>query len=155
MDVVDAEGRPVPEGFTLHTRSSPLTKPWEPLYASAADGVVRIGFFVSEAHCNGRGFLHGGLISALADNAMGLSVMESGRRAGRDGLSGVTLNLSTDFVHRGEQGSWVEVRPTVHNVGRTVGVADCLVVAAGDRLLARASATFRILEPRTPVPSSA
>ncbi|HOA93088.1 MAG TPA: PaaI family thioesterase [Quisquiliibacterium sp.] len=71
-----------PGGFTRHFRASPLTAPWEPLYSKWVDDLTSvppsaslvIGLRVREAHCNSRGFAHGGLIGALADNAMGLSL---------------------------------------------------------------------------------
>ena len=63
-----------PEGFAPHFRSSPLTDPWEPILSRIDPGeAVRLGLELRPAHCNGRGFVHGGLIAALADNAMGLS----------------------------------------------------------------------------------
>ena len=65
-----------PPGFAPHFRKSPVTDAWEPLFSRRADGVVEIGFRASRPHANGRGFVHGGLISALADNAMGLSCAE-------------------------------------------------------------------------------
>ncbi|MEA2966409.1 MAG: hypothetical protein QOI46_6507, partial [Alphaproteobacteria bacterium] len=63
----------VPEGFAPHWRKSGLTDPWEPLYSRRTGEAVYIGLRAGPAHSNSRGFVHGGLISALADNAMGLS----------------------------------------------------------------------------------
>ena len=65
--------RAPPEGFQPHFRKSPLTDPWEPLYSKVLPDRVVIGLYVREPHTNSRGMLHGGLIAALADNAMGLS----------------------------------------------------------------------------------
>ena len=63
----------VPDGFAPHFRASPLTAPWEPLFSRRTADSVMIGLRIREVHCNSRGFVHGGLISAIADNAMGLS----------------------------------------------------------------------------------
>ena len=63
----------VPEGFEPHFRRSPLTDPWEPLYSKRNDQAVVIGLRLAKPHTNGRGLIHGGLIAALADNAMGYS----------------------------------------------------------------------------------
>lgn len=54
------------DGFAPHFRKSPLTAPWEPLYSRRTAQAVQIGLHIREAHCNSRGFVHGGLISALA-----------------------------------------------------------------------------------------
>ena len=131
----------VPDGFVPHDRPSPVTDPWQPLYRRVAGGSFAIGLRIDTAHCNGRGFLHGGVIAALADNAMGLSAIETLRAGGRPS-SGYTLNLSIDYVRRGEIGDWVEFRPTVHKAGRTVSLVDCAVVANDDTLVARATASF-------------
>ena len=55
---------------SAHFRRSPLTEPWEPLFSRKEARKVVMGLHVREAHCNSRGLLHGGLIAALADNAI-------------------------------------------------------------------------------------
>src|SRR3954451_11680095 len=84
----------VPAGFWPHWPKSGLTDPWEPLYSRRTAEAVFIGFRAGLAHSNSRGFVHGGLISALADNAMGLSC---GHALGNVRL--VTVNLTR--LHRG------------------------------------------------------
>ena len=84
----------VPEGFERHTRRSGLTDPWEPIYARRSAREIRLGFRAAASHANSRGFVHGGLISALADNAMGLSC---GQQL-TDISTFVTVSLSLDFV---------------------------------------------------------
>lgn len=63
----------LPEGFERHTRRSGLTDPWEAIYTRRSRHGVSLAIRAGAAHANGRGFVHGGLITALADNAMGLS----------------------------------------------------------------------------------
>jgi acyl-coenzyme A thioesterase PaaI-like protein len=78
--LVEAEGdmnlRAASEGFVPHFRTSPVTAPWAPLFSRHNERSVEIGLWLREAHCNSRGFLHGGVIAALADSAMGLSCVE-------------------------------------------------------------------------------
>jgi acyl-coenzyme A thioesterase PaaI-like protein len=57
----------VPKGFERHTRRSGLTEPWEPIYARRSTHGVSLAIRASAAHANSRGFVHGGLITALAD----------------------------------------------------------------------------------------
>ena len=91
----------VPEGFERHTRRSALTDPWEPIYARRSEREIRLGFRGAAPHVNSRGFIHGGLICALADNAMGLSC-----GLHLTDISGlVTVSLSVDFVGTGRIGS--------------------------------------------------
>ena len=63
----------IPAGFEPLSRRSPLTEPWQPLYAKRTDKAVIIGLRLARPHTNGRGLIHGGLIAALSDNAMGYS----------------------------------------------------------------------------------
>lgn len=135
-----AEPRSAPEGFAPHFRKSRVTDAWEPLYSRKIDGAVQIGLFVGEAHCNSRGLLHGGVIAALADNAMGLSCVEAMTERPR-GL--VTVSLGLDYVGAARLGQWLQVEPRVLKVGGSLAFADALVTADG-ATIARASASFKI-----------
>lgn len=128
-----------PEGFEPHYRKSPLTDPWEPLYCRRAGDSLQLGLWIAEAHTNSRGFAHGGLVSALADNAMGLSCGLA--LEGANGL--LTVNLALDFLAVGRIGQWLQVEPTVVKRGRSLCFASALVTADG-KPCARASATFRV-----------
>ncbi|MEH6566585.1 MAG: hypothetical protein V7756_14750 [Halopseudomonas sp.] len=63
----------IPPGYQLHDRRSGLTDPWQPIYQRSHAAGLSLGLRAGAAHVNSREFVHGGLISALADNAMGLS----------------------------------------------------------------------------------
>lgn len=144
-----------PEGFVPHFRTSPLTAPWEPILSRVEADAVRIGLVLREAHCNGRMLVHGGLLAALSDNAMGLScarvlgVLEAPGvesrptdEAGRPrGL--LTVSLGVDYVATGRPGQWLEIAPRVIRAGRGMAFADALVMVDG-AIAARASATFRV-----------
>ena len=133
-----------PAGYLPPTRHSPLTAPWEPLFARHDGPVVQLGLHIREAHCNARGFAHGGLLSALADNAMGLSAVAAARAAGGAEIKGaVTVSLSLDFIDSARIGEWLAIEPVVLRHGRTLAFTECHVLADG-RLVARASATFRL-----------
>ena len=130
----------VPAGFEPHYRKSPLTDPWEPLYSRRSDDTLQLGLRVAEAHTNSRGFAHGGLISALADNAMGLSC-----GLGLEGANGLlTVNLALDFLSVAKIGQWLQVDPAVVKRGRSLCFASAIVTADG-KPCARASATFQVL----------
>ncbi len=137
-----------PPGFAPHFRKSPLTDAWEPLYSKREGDVLTIGVLVATPHTNARGMAHGGLIAALADNAMGLACALSG--AGVGGI--VTVSLTCDFTGTARIGDWLEVAATPVRVGRTLAFGEARVTT-GDRLIARASAVFSI--PPTPSPPAA
>lgn len=129
-----------PTGFEPHYRKSPLTDPWEPLYSRKTDGAVVLGLEVSAAHTNSRGFVHGGLISALADNAMGLSC---GHRLG-DGARLVTVNLTLDFLAPAQVGQWLEFDTIFVKPGGSLCFAQAFVTADGEPC-ARANAVFKVV----------
>ena len=130
----------VPEGFTPHFRKSPLTAPWEPLYSRTTGEAVILGLRAGEAHTNSRGLVHGGLISALADNAMGLSAGLGLNAAG--GL--VTVSLAVDFLGVAKPGQWLEFATAFAKRGKTLCFAQLFVTADGETV-ARANATFRVI----------
>lgn len=136
-----------PDGFVPHDRSSPVTDPWAPLFSARGPAQVRIGFHLGPQHCNARGMLHGGVIAALVDNAMGLSLGaalgEAAKIAGASGI--VTTSLSVDYLGAAQIGQWVEIAPRVVKASSGSGVVDALVKADGE-IIARANASFRILK---------
>lgn len=133
-----------PAGYLPHYRKSPVTDPWEPLFSRVEEGIVSLATRIRDVHCNGRGFLHGGVLSSLADNAMGLSVIETLRSNGaeRSG-AGLTLTLTIDFLSVAQVGQLLEIRPRVLKTGRTLAFVDC-IASADASPIARANASFRI-----------
>ena len=136
----------IPAGFEPHTRKSPLTEPWEPLYSKRTDNAVIIALRLARPHTNGRGLIHGGLIAALADNAMGYSCAH--KMGGVASL--VTIGLSVDFVGTAEVGQWLAVESEVIKTGRTICFAQSLI-KADDVVIARANATFRVVPKKAPL----
>ncbi|WP_374470132.1 PaaI family thioesterase [Phenylobacterium sp.] len=133
----------IPAGFARHDRRSPLTEPWEPIYSRLDGDDVVLALRAGDAHTNSRGFVHGGLISALADNAMGLSCA---RRIGAAGGL-VTVNLAVDFLGAALKGQWLEFDTVFVKPGSTLCFAQAFVTADGQPC-ARANATFRVLTRR-------
>ena len=130
----------VPQGFEPLFRKSPLTEPWEPLYQKKTERSVIIGLRLARPHTNGRGLIHGGLIAALADNAMGYSCAQATGWT----TSFVTVSLTVDFAGSAEIGQWCSIESDVIKTGKTICFAQCLV-KADDAVIARASGTFRVV----------
>ena len=134
----------IPEGFEPHFRKSPFTDPWEPLYSRQTERAVIMGLRLAKAHTNARGLIHGGLIAALADNAMGYSCAQAtGWRS-----SFVTISLAVDFTGSADIGQWLAVESEVIRTGSTICFAQCLV-RADDAVVARAHGTFRVVKKDT------
>jgi uncharacterized protein (TIGR00369 family) len=133
----------IPPGFERHFRTSPMTDPWEPVYSKTTPQAVIIGLRLAKPHTNSRGIVHGGLITTLADNAMGLSCavqMSEPQRL-------VTVNLGIDFLGSANIGQWLAVETNFVKLGGSICFAQCLVTADGTPC-ARANGTFKVLRPK-------
>lgn len=134
----------IPPGFTRHFRASPMTDPWEPIYSKTTPQAVIIGLRLAKPHTNSRGLVHGGLITTLADNAMGLSCAV--QRSGPERL--VTVNLGIDFLGSAHIGQWLAVETSFVKLGGSLCFAQCLVTADGAPC-ARANGTFKVLRAKS------
>ena len=132
--------RIIPEGFERQSRGSPLTDPWEPIYQKQSPEAITLGLWLAKPHTNARGFVHGGLIAALTDKAMGHSCGYQMRGA----VSLVTVSMAIDFISSAQIGQWLTVETDVIKTGSTICFAQSLV-KAGDAVIARANATFRVV----------
>ena len=130
----------IPEGFEPHFRKSPLTDPWEPLYSRRTDKAVIMGLRLARPHTNARGLIHGGLIAALADNAMGYSCAQATGWT----TSFVTISLAVDFIGSAGICQWLAVESEVIKTGSTICFAQSLI-KADDVVIARANGTFRVV----------
>jgi uncharacterized protein (TIGR00369 family) len=142
--MTDTTPHAVPDGYEPHFRKSPFTDPWEPLYSKRTDRAVVLGLRLAKPHTNSRGLIHGGLIAALADNAMGYSCGQaiSGLMGGQSSL--VTISLAVDFIGTAQIGQWLVVESDVIRTGHTICFAQSLI-KADDAVIARANATFRVV----------
>src|ERR1700722_18202881 len=129
----------IPQGFERQARRSPLTDPWEPIYSKQTPDAIILGLWLATPHTNARGFVHGGLIAALTDKAMGHSCAHKMRGA----HSLVTVGMSIDFIASAEIGQWLTVETDVIKTGSTLCFAQC-IVKADDVAIARANGTFRV-----------
>tara|TARA_R110001592_G_scaffold19231_3_gene79035 strand:+ start:10515 stop:10955 length:441 start_codon:yes stop_codon:yes gene_type:complete len=132
------DNKTVPPGFYKHDRRSGLTDPWEPLYAAASAWFFSLGLFAGAPHVNSRGFVHGGLLSALADNAMGLSCARQIENVG--GL--VTVSLTIDYLGTARQGDWLEIRAEPTRLSQSLCFAEARILSDG-QLCATARAVFK------------
>ncbi len=131
----------VPEGFEPLFRTSPFLDLLGPLYNKQTDKALVIGFFAAEKHCNARGKVHGGVLSSLADVALGYSAMLSQDKP----RPLVTANLSVDYAGAARLGDWIEIETDVQKVGRKMAFANGYFLV-GSKRIARASAVFSVVD---------
>jgi len=132
-----------PAGFELFTRSSPLLDPWRPLYARAASDRMILGLHLRESHTNSRATAHGGLVAAMADQAMGMSCAVRLKAEGVNVTNLWTTSLAIEYLGAAKIGQWVQFDTTFARVGKTLCYAECDVTADGETI-ARGHANFRV-----------
>ncbi|MEM7766173.1 MAG: PaaI family thioesterase [Pseudomonadota bacterium] len=133
-----------PEGFAPTNSRGKFTLHNGPIYRANGEGDLRSGFYVLDRHCNGMGFLHGGMISAFADGALAWGVWNRTRRMS------VTLKLTLSFLDIVRLGSWVEADPVVDAVDGEMVHAHAMLRVDGGGGAARADAVFRLLRRKSP-----
>src|SRR5690242_16558805 len=109
-----------PAGFELFTRPSPLMDPWRPIYAKTEADRVILALYLREAHANSRATAHGGLIAAVADQAMGMScgVKLRTERIEATGLG--TTSLTIDYLDAAKIGQWLAFDTIFSRVGKVI-----------------------------------
>lgn len=130
----------VPEGFTRLFRSSPFLDLLGPIYNQRTDKGLVIGLWAEEKHCNARGLVHGGVLSSLADVALGYN----SAFAEEPPTPIVTSSLTIDYAGIAKRGDWITLETDVQKVGKSLAFANCYFVVESVRI-ARASAVFSVL----------
>lgn len=125
------------DGFALTPSRGKFTIHNGPSYRATASGDTRTGLWVLDRHCNGMGFLHGGMMSAFADSALAWAVWSA------TGKMSVTIRLTLEFMEIAREGEWIEAHPVVSSVDGDFVHVSANVVKEDGSLVARASAVFR------------
>lgn len=89
-------------------------------------------------HMNMMGIVHGGVLSSLMDNAMGIAVMLE-----RPGESTVTSNLNVHFLTPAREGKLTVKANIVHRTRRSVTV-ESRITQENDELVAISTGSFRV-----------
>ncbi|WP_230533911.1 PaaI family thioesterase [Microvirga roseola] len=111
-----------------------------PLWQHAGGEDPRFGFVAEEKHLNRRGVVHGGMLMAFADQALGLTAREV-----KGGLPQATIQLDTQFIAPVCIGEFVEVTPqAVRSTRSILFMRGTLVV--GERTVASAQGIWKVLK---------
>ena len=122
------------------TETSPTPRVWTFLgirVVSTDQGSAVVEMTPTEDMANAAGFVHGGMISTLADIGMARAVRT---------LPGIVRQVSFDlkltFISAGKLGEKLQATGRVVHAGRRTAVAECRVEGPGGKLVATASGTF-------------
>jgi uncharacterized protein (TIGR00369 family) len=128
------------EDLKERVRSSPFHR-WAGVdLVSVGGGRGELTMELHDHHFNPQGIVHGGIISAMADTAIGLAL----RSRLPAGMTHRTAQLNVHFLAKGEGDRLVGRGRAVH-LGRRMGYGEADVLDGTGRVLARATATFIVL----------
>jgi uncharacterized protein (TIGR00369 family) len=106
----------------------------------AGGGTATVDMTATEDMANHSGFVHGGMISTLADSAMGRAL-----RTLKPGVvRAMSFDLKLNFISAAKIGETLRATGRVVHAGRRTVVTECRVEGPGDKLVATASATFSV-----------
>lgn len=94
---------------------------------------------IAQKHVNMVSMLHGGAIMSLADTAMGLACLSSGKRV-------VSLAITTNFISGAGLNDKIVSTAEVIHVGNKTMVVDCILKSTYNKLIAKVQGTFYIID---------
>jgi len=124
-------------------RQAPSSRAWEWLGLTLVEtgvGTATVEMTPTEDMANHSGFVHGGMISTLADSAMGRSL----RTLTPGVVRAMSFDLKLNFISAAKIGETLRATGRVVHAGRRTVVTECRVEGSGGKLVATASGTFSV-----------
>ena len=143
----------IPADFVPLDTSSPFISHVGPLYYRAEENRIDLGLLIGEIHCNRTGRLHGAMVCAIADIALGQNVVlalttngafENIQDNGAPGATITTVSMSTDFAGTARIGDWLEAHVDVQRAGKRMAFANAYLICDGERI-ARISGVYKVI----------
>lgn len=132
----------IPEGFRRLDAGGPWFRLVGPVYTRPHPaGTVIVALHVATQHLNTQGVTHGGMLTTLADTALGINLAIARNRRGGQ----VTVSFTADFLSDAREGDWLEAHVIVTRMGKRLAYANC-DLKVGERQVLRSSAVFAIVE---------
>ena len=103
------------------------------------DGSVHLELPVEEIHTNLYGIIHGGILTTMADTAMGASCLVCNKKV-------VTLSLTMDFIHSVSIGTRIIATARVLHDGAHIMNCESELKTEKGNLVAKSTATFYVLD---------
>lgn len=104
-----------------------------------AEGGVRLELEVSARHSNCYDILHGGVMTTMADTAMGAACFARNKKV-------VTVSMTLEFMHAVALGTRIFTDAKILHDGHQIMICECGIVDAAGNLYAKAHATFFVIE---------
>ncbi len=129
--------------------SSPASRLFGIRMVGADEGSTVVEMLCREEFINFGGIVHGGVITALADSAMGSSLAT----LMPDGTRQVSFDLKLTLISAAQAGETLRARGRVLHAGRRTAVCEAEVTSAGGRLVAKATGSFAVYPPKAESPA--
>jgi uncharacterized protein (TIGR00369 family) len=110
-------------------------------YLDSGDGRARLALDLQPWHLNSWHVVHGGVLMSLLDVVMSLA----GRTLAPEARAGVTVDMTTSFVQPGGSEGRLIALGTAYHRTRTMCFCDGEIRDPRDRLIAKATGTFKYL----------
>jgi acyl-coenzyme A thioesterase 13 len=104
---------------------------------SASMGTITVEFEVREDQCNHAGILHGGIISTMLDEIMGMTLITVEIQH-----LYVTINLTVDFLYGAKPGEKIKVVSEVFRVGKKIANVEAKMYNAEGKILAKGTSNL-------------
>ncbi len=104
-----------------------------------AEGGVRLELTVDARHSNCYDILHGGVMTTMADTAMGAACFLRNKKV-------VTVSMTIEFMHAVKIGAKIHTEAKILHDGRQIMICECEIVDASGKIFAKANATFFVIE---------
>ena len=134
---------PHPNPLPLGEREEAPSRAWAWLglqLVETGEGTATVDMTATDDMANSSGFVHGGIISSLADSAMGRSVHTI-----KPGVVRATsFDLKLNFINAAKIGESLRATGKVVHAGRRTVVTECRVEDRNGKLVATASGTFAV-----------
>lgn len=125
------------------TPDNPFVELIGPIHEDLSDEVHRYSFVVRRQHANRIGVVHGGMLSAFADHALGYSaIVAAGKRPA------VTIHMDINYVAAAHVGDKVECAVEIVRETRSLYFLRTDLMVAGTKI-ATVSGVWKVLTGRT------
>ena len=102
------------------------------------DNEVRLELFVEEQHTNPYNILHGGVISTMADTAMGAACLLRNRKV-------VTVSLHMQFIRPVLLDTRIYTDAKILHEGKNIFQCECNLIGTDGKLYAKSGGTFFVI----------
>lgn len=126
------------EGKELLDTPSPFGRWLKAKVVSVSSGRLSLAFYIREDMCNPSMQVHGGVVSAMVDETIGVSIVS----LGMPGFL-ATISMHVDFINPAPMGATLIAKGKVDRVGNTIVNAECEIYLEDEKtLIARGSSNW-------------